>query len=172
MLRGAHHDSRQVYLLACMDHASHAVLAQRQVDGAPGEVPGLQPLLADLDLADVVDSADALETHPQAAEFLVSDKQPPTCWSSRPASRPCWTAASACLGSAWPVLDPPRDRGHGRIELRTLKGIAPVRIRLGLQPSAAEWLRIGHRLVSVNIEAERAAAARCARGSGRKVTGR
>jgi hypothetical protein len=26
------------------------VLAQREVDGAPGEVPGFQPLLADLEL--------------------------------------------------------------------------------------------------------------------------
>jgi hypothetical protein len=31
-----------------MDHATRAVLAQRQVAGAPGEVPGFQPLLADL----------------------------------------------------------------------------------------------------------------------------
>ncbi len=74
-LRGARHDGRQVHLLACMDHASRAVLAQRQVGGAPGEVPGLQPLPADLDLADVVVTADAPQTHPQAAEFLVTDKQ-------------------------------------------------------------------------------------------------
>jgi hypothetical protein len=61
----------------------------------------------------------------------------------------------------------------------------------GLQPSAAEWLWIGHRLVSVNIEAEevsirfrhplaprrsttrqQAAAARRARGTGREISGR
>jgi DDE_Tnp_1-associated len=38
-LRGARRDGRQVHLLAAMDHATRAVLAQRQVDGAPGEVP-------------------------------------------------------------------------------------------------------------------------------------
>jgi len=53
-----------------MDHATRAVLAQRKVDGAPGEVPGLQPLLADLELAGVVVTADALQTHRKAAEFL------------------------------------------------------------------------------------------------------
>ena len=37
-------------MLAAMDHATRAVLSQRQVDGAPGEVPGLIPLLADLEL--------------------------------------------------------------------------------------------------------------------------
>jgi hypothetical protein len=38
-LPGARHapDGRQVHLLAAMDHTTRAVLAQRQVDGAPGE---------------------------------------------------------------------------------------------------------------------------------------
>jgi len=35
------------------------VLAQRQIDGAPGEVPGFQPLLAALELAGTVVTADA-----------------------------------------------------------------------------------------------------------------
>jgi hypothetical protein len=49
-LRGARRDGRQVHLLAAMEHATRAVLAHHQVNGAPGEVPGLRPLLADLDL--------------------------------------------------------------------------------------------------------------------------
>jgi hypothetical protein len=47
-------DGRQVHLLAATVHATRTVLAQRQVDGAPGEVPAFQPLLADLDLAGVI----------------------------------------------------------------------------------------------------------------------
>jgi len=74
-LRGAKRDGRQVHLLAAMDHATRAVLAQRQVNGAPGEVPGLAPLLAHLDLAGAVVTADALQTHREAAEFLVTGKQ-------------------------------------------------------------------------------------------------
>jgi hypothetical protein len=58
-----------------MDHTSRAMLAQCQVGGAPEEVPAFQPLLAGLDLAGTVITADALQTHPQAAEFLVADKQ-------------------------------------------------------------------------------------------------
>jgi predicted transposase YbfD/YdcC len=123
-LRGARHDGRQVHLLACMDHASRAVLAQRQVDGAPGEVPGLQPLLADLDLADVVVTADALQTHPQAAEFLVTDKQAHYLLVVK-ANQP--TLLDRCQHLPWqrvPVLDRTRDRGHGRVELRTLKVVS------------------------------------------------
>jgi hypothetical protein len=77
-LRGAHGasaDGRPVHLLAAMDHTTRAVLAQRQVGGAPEEVPAFQPLLGDLDLTGVVVTADALQTHPEAAEFLVTGKQ-------------------------------------------------------------------------------------------------
>jgi hypothetical protein len=59
-LRGAKREGRQVHLLAAMEHATRRVLAQREVGGAPGEVPGFQPLLAHLDLAGAVVTADAL----------------------------------------------------------------------------------------------------------------
>jgi predicted transposase YbfD/YdcC len=123
-LRGARHDGRQVHLLACMDHVSRAVLAQRQVDGAPGEVPGLQPLLADLDLAGAVVTADALQTHPPAAEFLITDKQAHYLLVVK-ANQP--TLLDRCQHLPWqrvPVLDRTRDRGHGRVELRTLKVVS------------------------------------------------
>ena len=71
-LRGARASGaqgRQVHLLAAMDHATRAVLAQRQVNGAPGEVPAFQPLLAGLDLAGVVVTADALSRGPHNASY-------------------------------------------------------------------------------------------------------
>ena len=77
-LRGAHPpdgDGRPVHLLAAMDHTSRAVLAQHQVGGAPEEVPAFAPLLAPLDLADVVVTADALQTHPEAA-WVPGHQQP------------------------------------------------------------------------------------------------
>jgi predicted transposase YbfD/YdcC len=122
-LRGARRaaDGRQAHLLAAMDHTTRVVLAQRQVDGAPGEVPAFQPLLADLDLAGAVVTADALHTHPDAAEFLVTSKQAHYLFCVK-ANQP--TLLARCARLPWhhvPVLDRTRDRGHGRIELRTLK---------------------------------------------------
>jgi predicted transposase YbfD/YdcC len=124
-LRGARRaaDGRQAHLLAAMDHATRAVLAQRQVDGAPGEVPAFQPLLADLDLAGVVVTADALHTHADAAEFLVAGKQAHYLLTVK-ANQP--TLLDRCVRLPWhriPVLDCTRDRGHGRVELRTLKAV-------------------------------------------------
>ena len=76
-LRGARRppDGHQIHPLAAMDHTTRTVLAQPEVDGAPGEVPGVRPLLAGLDLAGAVVTADALHTHADAAEFLVADKR-------------------------------------------------------------------------------------------------
>ena len=124
-LRGARRaaDGRQAHLLAAMDHATRAVLAQRQVDGAPGEVPAFQPLLADLDLAGVVVTADALHTHADAAKFLVAGKQAHYLLCVK-ANQP--TLLDRCARLPWhriPVLDRTRDRGHGRVELRTLKAV-------------------------------------------------
>jgi predicted transposase YbfD/YdcC len=123
-LRGAKgDDGRQVHLLAAMDHATRTVLAQRHVDGAPGEVPGFQPLLADLELAGAVVTADALHTHADAATFLVTGKQAHYLFCVK-ANQP--TLLDRCARLAWhhvPILDRTRDRAHGRIELRTLKAV-------------------------------------------------
>jgi predicted transposase YbfD/YdcC len=85
--------------------------------------PGFRPLLADLDLAGVVVTADALQTHPDAAEFLVTGKDAHYLFVVK-ANQP--TLLDRCARLAWhrvPVLDRTRDRGHGRVELRTLKAV-------------------------------------------------
>jgi predicted transposase YbfD/YdcC len=138
-LRGAKHDGRPVHLLACMDHTTRAVLTQRQVDGAPGEVPAFQPLLDGLDLAGAVITADALHTHADAAEFLVSQKQAHYLFTVK-ANQP--TLLDRCAALAWhnvPVADRTRDRGHGRVEIRTLKAVS---VRHFGFPHAAQVIQV------------------------------
>jgi len=106
-LRGARRDGRQVHLLAAMDHTTRAVLAQRQVNGAPGEVPGFQPLLRDLDLTGAVVTADALHTHGDAAEFLVTRKYADYLFTVKANQPTLWTVASACPGSMFPSWTAP-----------------------------------------------------------------
>ena len=48
-----------MHLLAALDHHDGAVLAQREVPAATNEIAEFQPLLAGLDLAGVVVTADA-----------------------------------------------------------------------------------------------------------------
>jgi predicted transposase YbfD/YdcC len=106
-----------------MDHTTRAVLAQRQVNGAPGEVPGFQPLLVGLDLTGVVVTADALQTHGDAAAFLIERQQAHYLFIVK-ANQPL--LHDRCARLPWhrvPVLDRTRDQAHGRVELRTLKAV-------------------------------------------------
>jgi predicted transposase YbfD/YdcC len=139
--KGATADGRPVHLLACMDHASRAVLAQRQVAGAPEEVPAFAPLLDGLDLAGVVVTADALQTHPEAAEFLVTRKQAHYLFVVK-ANQPI--LLQRCAGLPWhrvPTGDRTRDRGHGRVELRTLKAVTVTGFGFGF-PHAAQVAQV------------------------------
>jgi predicted transposase YbfD/YdcC len=115
------------------------VLAQRRIGGAPKEVPAVRPLLADLDLAGVVVTADALHTHADAAEFLVADKQAHYLFQVK-ANQPTLLARLQRL--PWhrvPVADRTRDRGHGRIEHRTLKVVTVGHVGF---PYAAQVLQV------------------------------
>jgi predicted transposase YbfD/YdcC len=132
-------DRRPVHLLAAMEHATRAVLAQRQVGGAPEEVTAFAPLLAPLDLAEVVVTTDALQTHPEAAEFLVAKKHAHYLFLVK-ANQP--TLLDRCQRLPWhrvPVLDRTGDRGHGRIELRTLKAVSVHHFDF---PHAAQILQV------------------------------
>jgi predicted transposase YbfD/YdcC len=69
-------------------------------------------------------TADALQTQPDAAEFLVTGKQAPYLLVVK-ANQP--TLLDRCAAMPWhgvPVGDRTRDQAHGRVELRTLKVVS------------------------------------------------
>jgi predicted transposase YbfD/YdcC len=137
-LRGSARSGHQVHLLAALDHHDGAVLAQRQVDGAPGEVPAFQPLLAGLDLTGAVVTADALHTQRDHAAFLV-DRGAEDLLVVK-ANQPALHAQLA--GLSWrqiPVMDRTRDHGHGRVEIRTLKVAAVAGLCF---PHAAQAIQV------------------------------
>jgi predicted transposase YbfD/YdcC len=71
----------------------------------------------------VVVTADALHTHADTAAHLVTAKRAHYLFTVK-ANQP--TLLARCQQLAWhnvPVLDRTRDRGHGRVELRTLKAV-------------------------------------------------
>jgi predicted transposase YbfD/YdcC len=128
------------------------VLAQQQVGGAPEEVPAFAPLLAGLDLAGAVVTADALQTHPAAAEFLVATKQADYLFCVK-TNQP--TLLACCAGLPWhrvPVLDRTRDRGHGRIEVRTLKAVT---VRHFGFPHAAQAIQVTRKTRDLRAPAQR-----------------
>jgi predicted transposase YbfD/YdcC len=135
------HD-RPVHLLAAMDHTDGAVLAQQHVDDHTNEVSQFQPLLADLDLAGVVVTADALHTQRDHAGFLIDAGADDLLVVK--ANQP--TLRAQFVGLPWrtiPVMDRARDHGRGRVEIRTLK-VATV---AGLCfPHAAQAIQVTRRV--------------------------
>ncbi len=86
----------------------------------------------------MVVTADALQTYPEAAEFLVIHKHANDLLVVK-ANQPRLLARCASL--PWhrvPMADRTRDRGHGRVELRTLKVVAVKRFGF---PHAAQVLQ-------------------------------
>ena len=69
-------------------------------------------------------TADALQTHAEAADFLVTVKQAQRLFTIK-ANQP--TLLGRCKRLAWhnlPVLDRTRDQAHGRVALRALKAVS------------------------------------------------
>jgi predicted transposase YbfD/YdcC len=87
----------------------------------------------------VVITADALHTHADAAEFLVTGKQAHYLLVVK-ANQP--SLLERCAALAWhnvPVGDRTRDQAHGRVELRTLKVVS---VRHFGFPLAAQVLQV------------------------------
>jgi predicted transposase YbfD/YdcC len=84
-------------------------------------------------------TADALQTHPEAAEFLVTEKRAHYLFMVK-GNQP--TLLARCAGLPWhrvPVLDRTCDRGHGRIEHRALKAVTVGRFGF---PHAAQVIQV------------------------------
>jgi predicted transposase YbfD/YdcC len=142
-IRGASRRGDRVHLLACMDHATRAVLAQRDVDAKRNEIPAFQPLLSGLDLAGVVVTADALHTQRAHADWLVTAKHAHYLLIVK-GNQPTLLARLKRL--PWhrvPVLDRTRDRGHGRVERRTLKVVTVKGFGF---PHAAQVIQVTRRV--------------------------
>jgi len=135
-----------VHLLAAMDHTSHAVLAQTDVDHATNEIARFRPLLDRLDLSATVVTADALHTQREHADWLVTQKHAAYVLIVK-ANQPTLHQQLKIL--PWrevPVADHTRDHGHGRAEVRRLQ----VTTVAGLDfPHATQALRITRRVRSL-----------------------
>lgn len=109
-----------VHLLAAMTHTAGAVVAQRNVATKSSEVTEFAPLLSTVDLTGVVVTADALHTHRSHARYLIEQRGADYVLTVKD-NQPKLHARLDAL----PWDDAPRhttiDRGHGRVERRTIQ---------------------------------------------------
>jgi predicted transposase YbfD/YdcC len=120
-VRGARNaDGSQVHLLAALAGVRGVVAAQAEVGAKTNEIPMIIPLLDGVDLDQAVITADALHSqratanyvHGRGADFAfpVKDNQPGL-----------FDALDVLPWHGVPVAHAATDRGHGRIETRTIQ---------------------------------------------------
>jgi predicted transposase YbfD/YdcC len=145
-VRGTRHtsgDGQAVHLLAVADQHASTVLAETAVDGKINEITAFAPLLAPLDLAGCVITADALHTQREHAEFLAGIKKAHYILVVKK-NQPGLHARLKNL--PWrniPASDRQYDRAHGREEHRTLQA-ATVAAGLAF-PHATQAIRVTRR---------------------------
>jgi predicted transposase YbfD/YdcC len=142
-LRGARTDAGPVFLVAAIDHASGAVLGQRQVPSKRGEGVAARDLLTGLDVPGMVWTLDALHTTRATARMITKQLHGHYVLiikGNQPIARATAAALLAGPDSEWTdTTSSEDDRGHGRVERRTIR-VAPADDTLF--PGAAQAFRL------------------------------
>jgi predicted transposase YbfD/YdcC len=145
-VRGTRHASRDGqarHLLAAADQQAAAVLAQVDVDGKTNEIAQFAPLLAPLDLAGTVVTADAMHAQREHAGFLVSRKNAHYILTVKNNQPSLYAQLKSLPWRHVPAAFDAREKGHGRAEWRTLKLTA---VAAGIAfPHAAQAIQIRRR---------------------------
>ena len=131
-----------VHLLAAMTPTGH-VAAQIRVADKTSEIPALPDILAGLDIEGGVVSADALHTQTDTARHLVAERKAHYLLTVKRNQPTLFGQVKALPWVQAPVLFTETERGHGRVERRTVKVLTAPRIAF---PHAAQVLRV-HRWV-------------------------
>ena len=144
-LRGSgHRGGAAVHLLAAIDQHTGVVLAQTDVEGKTNEITRFQPLLAGLDLARAVVTADALHTQREHAGWLARHHAGYVFTVKRNQPR-LYRQLKALPWAKIPVLDETHDHGHSRHDIRRLQTVTCTGALALDFPHAVQALRIRRR---------------------------
>ena len=133
---------RRVHLLGAFDTRTGVVLGQAVVDGKTNEINAFAPLLDRVRITGAIVTADALHTQAKHVEYLAGRG---AHWIlTVKANHPSLLRRVRSL--PWkdvPVADRTHDKGHGRIEQRTVK-LTAVALGIGF-PHARQAIQITRR---------------------------
>ncbi|MGC9668450.1 ISAs1 family transposase [Planosporangium sp. 12N6] len=148
-LRGSGPAGSQVHLLAAVDHHTGAVVAQTAVDGKTNEITRFVPLLADLDLAGAVVTADALHTQREHARWLVEQRNAGYVFVVKKNQPTLYHQVKHLPWGKVPIDDEVHTRGHGRDDIRRLQVVTVAR-SIGLDfPYAVQAVRVRRRRMNL-----------------------
>ena len=142
-LRGARTpEGGRVFLVAAIDHATGAVLGQRQVGDKRGEGAAARDLLTGLRARGMVWTLDALHTTKATARLITTDLHGHYILikGNQPIARDAAAALLSGPNADWVATTATEDdRGHGRVERRTIR-VAPA--DESLFPGAVQAFRL------------------------------
>lgn len=119
-LRGAKDgDGNQTHLLAAMTHTG-LVAGQVEVGAKTNEIPKLSELLAPLDITGTVITADAMHTQRDTATYL-NQRDADFFFCVKENQPTLYTRLNTLPWNDVPISHTQTDRGHGRIERRTIQ---------------------------------------------------
>jgi DDE_Tnp_1-associated len=128
-VRGARTQDASVFLVAALDHASGAVLGQRQVLSKRGEGIAARELLTWMNTPGMVWTLDALHTTKVTTRLITGDLRGHfvlVIKANQPIAHATATALLSGPDSEWTQTSAIEDdRGHGRIERRSIR-VAPA----------------------------------------------
>jgi predicted transposase YbfD/YdcC len=136
------------HLLAALDHARGVVLGQVDVEIKTNEIPLFATLLDRIDISGAIVTADALHAQRAHAQYLVRERGAHYLLTVKGNQPRLHAQLGALPWRQVPVGDDTRDRGHGRVERRTLK-VTAVAAGLGF-PHAAQAVQIVRRRRPLN----------------------
>jgi predicted transposase YbfD/YdcC len=126
-----------------MDHPSRAVLGQTDVDATSNEIARFRSLLASLDLAGRVVTADALHTQREHADWLVTVKHAAYLLIVKTNQPTLYHQLATLPWRDIPVADETRDRAHHRVEIRRLQVVTVAGLDF---PHATQAIRVTRRV--------------------------
>ena len=120
-LRGAvRDDGRLLHLLSVLTQKERVVIGQEEVDHKTNEINHFAPLLAPLDIKGNLVTADSLHTQRKHAHFLVDKKKADFLFYADLNQPKLYEAIAGLEEEDWSEPYTETDKGHGRIETRTI----------------------------------------------------
>jgi predicted transposase YbfD/YdcC/GNAT superfamily N-acetyltransferase len=120
-LRGAvRDDGRLLHLLSVLTQKERVVIGQEEVDHKTNEINHFAPLLAPLDIKGNLVTADSLHTQRKHAHFLIGEKKADYLFYADLNQPKLYEAIAGLDEDDWSEPYTETDKGHGRIETRTI----------------------------------------------------
>lgn len=141
-------DGRCRHLLSALSHPSRLVLGQIDVATKTNEIPLFAALLDSVDLLGVLVTADALHCQAAHAKYLIEQRGAHYLFTVKGNQPKLRTQLAALPWRQVKAANPEHSRGHGRVEIRSIK---VVTVAAGiLFPHASQAAQITRRTRPIN----------------------